>query len=190
MKRELRTVGMLGLSTLMVFAAAWPATAAADLKVAKPIEQADAQLRIALKQAEQSLAPHQVGSGWTRTHMQQVINVLQGAQGADFNAKAENPGDGHGAMHYLNAAQDARAQDRISPEVTQALSYTMAYLTEATEHAKRSIKGANVAEVHGHALLAAGMLTAALGSAESASPVTGALRYAEKALAKTSMSAK
>lgn len=37
----------------------------------------------------------------------------------------------------------------------------MAYLEEAAEHAKRSIKGANVAEVHGHARLAAGMLVAA-----------------------------
>jgi hypothetical protein len=184
---------MLGVSALMVSVAAWlatPVTATAGPMVTKQIEQADTQLRIALKHAEQSLAPHKVGSGWTRTQMQQVVNVLQGEQGPEFNAKVENPGDGHGAMHYLNAAQDVLEKDQVGAEVKQALSYTMAYLEDAAEHAKRSIKGANVAEVHGHARLAAGMLVAALGAAESASPVTGTLRYAREALAKTSLSAK
>ncbi len=206
MKREMRTVGILGVSALMVSAAAWlatPVTATAGPVVTKQIEQAETQLRIALKHAEQSLAPHKVGSGWTRMHMQQVINVLQGEQGADFNAKVENPGDGHGALNYLKAAQDAREKDQVGAEVKEtlsdtmgyldvkeALSHTMAYVEEATEHAKRSIKGTNVAEVHGHARLAAGMLVAALGAAESASPVTGGLRHAREALAKTSMPTK
>ncbi len=193
MKKERKAIWMLGLSALMVSAAVWlatPATAAADLKVTKQIEQADTQLKIALKRAEESLAPHPVGSGWTRIYMQQVINVIQGKQGADFNAKVENPGDGHGAVNYLKAAQDAREKDQVGAEVKEALSHTMAYLEEATEHAKRSIKGTNVAEVHGHARLAAGMLVAALGSTESASPVTGTLRYASGALAKTSMATK
>ncbi|MEW6248123.1 MAG: hypothetical protein AB1555_15625 [Nitrospirota bacterium] len=193
MKIDRRAIGMLGVGALMISAAAWlamPATAAAGAKDDKLIEQAETQLTIALKLAEQSLAPHKVGSGWTRMHMQQVINVLQGEQGPDFKAKVENPGDGHGAVTYLKAAQDALANDQISPEVKEALSHTMAYLEEATEHAKRSIKGANVAEVHGHARLAVGMLMAALGSAESTSPVTGGLRYVRSALVKTSMPAK
>lgn len=193
MKREKKTIGMLGLSALMFTAATWlaaPVQAVAGPTGAKQIEQAETQLKIALKLAEQSLAPHKVGSGWTRMHMQQVINVLQGEQGPDFKAKAENPGDGYGAVPYLKAAQEALQNEQVSDEVKGALSHTMAYLEEAAEHAKRSIKGTNVAEVHGHARLAAGMLVAALGAAESASPVTGGLRYAREALAKTSLSAK
>lgn len=119
--------------------------------------------------------------------MQQVINVLEGEQGPDVNAKAENPGDGHGAVSYLKTAQDALPNDQAGTEVKEALSHTMAYLEEAAEHAKRSIKGTNVAEVHGHARVAAGMLMAALGSAESASPVTGALQYVEKSMGWPSM---
>lgn len=157
--------------------------------VTKQIEQAETQLRMALKLAEQSLAPHQVGSGWTRTQMQQVINVLEGAQGPNFNPKVENPGDGHGAVNYLKSAHEA-LHDKVDPKLIEALSSTSAYVVEAIEHAKRSIKGANVAEVHGHARLAAGMLSAALGSPDSASPVTGGLRSAREALAKTSMATK
>lgn len=205
MNIEGKTIGMLGLSALMFSVATWlaaPVQAVAGLKDTKPMEQAEMQVKIALELAEQSLDPHKVGSGWTRMHMQQVINVLQGEQGPDFNAKVENPGDGHGAVTYLKAAQEALANDQVGAEIKKtlsdgmthlevkdALSHTTAYLEEATEHAKRSIKGTNVAEVHGHARLAAGILLAALGSAESASPVTGGLRYARAALAKTSMSA-
>lgn len=179
---------MLGLIALIVSVAAWlaaPAQAFAGPTVTKQIEQAETQLRIALKLAEQSLAPHQVGSGWTRTYMQQVINVLQGEQGTDFNAKVENPRDGHGAVNYLKSAHEA-LHDKVDPKLIEALSSTSAYVVEAIEHAKRSIKGANVAEVHGHARLAAGMLSAALGSPDSVSPVTGALQYAKGAPERTS----
>lgn len=189
MNQARRPIEMLGLTALMFSAATWlaaPVQAVAGPTGAKQIEQAETQLTIALKLAEQSLAPHKVGSGWTRMHMQQVINVLQGEQGPDFNAKVENPGDGHGAVTYLRAAQDAFANDQIGAEDKEALSHTLAYLEEAIEHAKRSIKGTNVAEVHGHARLAAGMLVAALGAAESASPVTGTLQYVKKSLDRTS----
>jgi hypothetical protein len=184
---------MLGLTALMFSAAAWfaaPAQAVAGPTVTKQIEQAEAQLKIALKHAEQSLAPHQAGSGWTRTKMQQVLNALQGQKGTDFSVKVENPGDGHGAMNYLKAAKDSPQNDQAGVEVKETLSHTMAYLEEAAEHAKRSIKGTNVGEVHGHARLAAGMLVAALGSPDSASPVTGGLRYAREALTETSMATK
>lgn len=193
MKRERRTIGMLGLSALMFSVATWlaaPVQAVGGPTVAKQIEQADTQLKIALKHAEQSLAPHKVGSGWTRTQMQQVINVLQGEKGTDFSAKVENPGDGYGAFNYVKAAQDSLRDDQAAAEVKEALSHAMAYVEEAAEHAKRSVRGTNVADVHGHARLAAGMLMAATGSTQSDSPVTGGLQYAREALAKTSMATK
>lgn len=193
MRSERCTIGTLIWTALMFSAAARfaaPAQAVASPTVPNQIEQAEAQLKIALKQAEQSLAPHQAGSGWTRTKMQQLLNVLQGQEGADFSAEVENPGDGHGAMNYLKAAEDSSQADQAAAEVKQTLSHTMAYLEEAAEHAKRSINGTNVGEVHGHARLAAGMLVAALGSPESASPVTGGLRYARQALAKTGIGTK
>ena len=62
------------------------------------LSKAKEQLTLALKHAELSLAPHQPGSGWTRLHMQHVLNILEGKDGADYQGKVENPGDGFGVV--------------------------------------------------------------------------------------------
>ena len=56
------------------------------------------QLTLALKHAELSLTAPQEGKGWTRVHMQHVLNILEGKGGADYQGKVENPGDGYGAV--------------------------------------------------------------------------------------------
>lgn len=184
MMKEAKTASGMGQVGAVLVVAVWlatPGAAGAGLTAIDRMEQAESQIRIALNHAEQSLVPHRVGSGWTREHMQRVINVLQGEQGTDFNGKIENPGDGYGAINHLKVAHDA-LRDHVDPKLVLALASASAYVEEAIEHAKRSIQGANVGDVHGQARLAAGMLVAALGSPDSVSPVTGALHYVENAL--------
>lgn len=42
------------------------------------------------------MKPHQPGSGWTQTHVQQALNVLEGKEEPSYDAKAEDSGDGQG----------------------------------------------------------------------------------------------
>jgi hypothetical protein len=145
------------------------------------LNKAHSQLEIAIRQAELSLGPHQPGSGWTRMHMQRVLNVVQGVGGPDFNKDVDNPGDGHGLVNYLKEARQALDSSSASPDTIEAIEHALAYIHETAEHARRSLKGTSVSEVHGHARLTAGMLMAARGSRNAQSPVTGALDYAMRA---------
>jgi hypothetical protein len=133
------------------------------------------ELTVAIERAEQSLGEHQPGSGHTKQHMQQVLNVLEGTEGKHFNAKADTPGDGVGVMAYLMAAEG-----KLSPDGRQALMHARTFLEEAIEHAHRSVRGTSIEETHKHAALAAGLLEAAAGREQSRSPVTGALAYAAR----------
>jgi hypothetical protein len=146
-------------------------------EVGPTLQQAQSQLAIAIQQAEVSLQPHQPGSGHTKQHMQQMLNVIQGRSGKDFNAKVENPGDGKGLTIYLESAQETLKGQHAPSDVQQALAQTMTLVQEAIHHAKRSVQGSNVQETHTHAGLAAGLLVAAAGREESDSPITGCLGY-------------
>lgn len=144
------------------------------------VQQAQQQLTIAIQQAEASLQPHQPGSGHTKQHMQQVINVLEGRNGKNFNAKVESPGDGEGVTKRLEMTAEEVKGGQGSKNLQQALDQTMALVQEAIQHAKRSVQGADVHETHLQAGLAAGLLVAAAGRPDSESPITGSLAYAAK----------
>jgi hypothetical protein len=153
-----------------------PATALAALSKAKE------QLTIALQHAELSLGPHKPGSGWTRIHMQHVLNILEGKDGADYQKKVENPGDGYGVVRYLKDANASVSQDS---EAAQGIEFTFAYLEEAVEHANHALRAPTVKAIHHNAGLVAGMLSAALGRPDSESAVTGTLGFALKALGRS-----
>jgi hypothetical protein len=140
------------------------------------LKKAEGQLEIAIKQAELSVGPHQPGGGWTKKHMQRLLNVVEGATGADVPEKADNPGDGYGLLRYLKEAQ--QSLEGGTPEVKDSIEHALFYINEAVAHAKRSIKGKNAHEAHDQARLAAGLLVAARGNGQSDSPVTGGLDYA------------
>ena len=137
------------------------------------------QLVLALKHAELSLAPHQSGSGWTRVHMQHVLNILEGKGGADYQKKVENPGDGYGAVRYL---KDANALVKPDSDAAQGIEFTFAYLNEAVEHANDALRADTVKAIHRNAGLVVGMLSSALGRAEAETPVTGTLSFTLKTL--------
>jgi hypothetical protein len=137
------------------------------------------QLTLALKHAELSLAPNQAGKGWTRIHMQHVLNILEGKGGADYQAKVENPGDGYGAVNYL---KDANALVGTDSKAAQGIEFTFAYLHEAVEHANEALRADTMKKIQRNAGLVVGMLTAALGRPESETPIVGALAFTLKAL--------
>src|SRR5438094_10021840 len=83
------------------------------------------QLTLALKHAELSLTTPQAGKGCTRVHMQHVLNILEGKRGADYQAKVENPGQGHAALHYLKHANTVVGPDS---KADQGIEFTFAYL--------------------------------------------------------------
>jgi hypothetical protein len=176
-------IGTVILVTILaVVCPAWGLTAEAQPeKVRVSLEKAKGQLEIALKHAELSLAPHQPGSGWTRQHMQRVLNILAGAQGQDFSDKVDNPGDGYGAAWHIRDALD-KLPGGLSTDAGMALDHTLAYINDAAKHARHSVKGTSVTEVHREAALAAGMLAAALGRSDSKSPAIGALVFAMRSL--------
>jgi len=152
---------------------------------AKPVatlSKVKEQLTIALKHAELSLAPHQPGSGWTRIHMQHVLNILEGKDGPDYQKKAENPGDGYGVVRYL---KDANASVQPDSDAAHGIEFTFAYLNEAVEHANHALRASAMKVIHHNAGLVAGMLSAALGRADSESPVTGTLAFALNALGRS-----
>ena len=157
---------------------------AADLEATPlaTLSKAKEQLMLALKHAELSLGPHQPGSGWTRIHMQHVLNILEGKDGADYQKKVENPGDGYGVVRYL---KDANASVTPDGEAAQGIEFTFAYLEEAVEHANHALRAPTVKAIHHNAGLVAGMLSAALGRPESESPVTGTLAFALNALGRS-----
>jgi hypothetical protein len=138
------------------------------------LTKAKEQLTLALKHAELSLAPHQLGNEWTRVHMQHVLNILEGKDGADYQKKVENPGDGYGALRYL---KDANALVKRDSDAAQGIEFTFAYLNEAVEHANESLRGKTVKTIQHNAGLVAGMISAALGRPESESPITGTLSF-------------
>ena len=145
------------------------------------------QLMLALKHAELSLTTHQADKGqadkgWTRVHMQHVLNILEGKGGADYQKKVENPGDGYGALHYL---KDANALVGPDSKAAQGIEFTFAYLNEAVEHANDALRADTMKAIQRNAGLVVGMITAALGRPDSETPIVGALAFTLKALGRS-----
>ncbi|HEY3197017.1 MAG TPA: hypothetical protein VGJ57_03295 [Nitrospirales bacterium] len=178
-----------GWTLLLLASVSLPAGVTTTARAAEPqvtpvaaLSKAKEQLTIALKHAELSLGPHKPGSGWTRIHMQHVLNILEGKDGADYQKKVENPGDGYGVVRYL---KDANALVAPDGEAAQGIEFTFAYLEEAVEHANHALRAPTVKAIHHNAGLVAGMLSAALGRPDSESPVTGTLAFAINALGRS-----
>ncbi len=169
-----QAIAAFGFTWILFTVVGGAASATGDESLSK----ARRELAIAVERAEQSLAAHQPGSGHTKQHMQQVLNVLEGENGTYFNGKVGNPGDGVGVMQYMEKAERAAQQTAVSPDVRQAIHHSKTFTEEAARHARRSVEGTSVEETHRHAALAAGLLQAALGRERSRSPVTGTLTYA------------
>jgi len=145
------------------------------------LQAARGQLEIAIKQAEISLGPHQPGSGWTKAHMQNVLNLIEGKDGQDSSARAESLGDGHGVLRYLDEASGLMKESSPAGPL-EALSHAVAFLGAASDHARGALRAKTISEVHAQARLAAGMLVAARGVPGTDSPVTGALTLALQAV--------
>jgi hypothetical protein len=58
------------------------------------LKEAKIQLYRAIKDAEASQGPHQPGSGWTKQHLQSVINILEGKQVPDYKMNDAAPIEG------------------------------------------------------------------------------------------------
>lgn len=181
MALKMKSLGAIGATWALVGMLGSVGGAQAALPTSlEPLSKARHELGIAIERAERSLAEHQPGSGHTKQHMQQVLNILEGKGGTDFKEKMENLGDGVGVLHYVTAAEQSLKQDKMDPTIQQALAHTRTFLEEAIDHAKRSIQGSGVQETHKHAALTAGLLVAGHGQEQSDSPVTGTLTYAVK----------
>ena len=179
MRHTLLTVLCVILACLLGSALPMPQAGDRQATPLAALSKAKEQLTIALKHAELSLGPHKPGSGWTRIHMQHVLNILEGKDGADYQKKVENPGDGYGVVQYL---KDANASVSPESEAAQGIEFTFAYIEEAVEHANHALRAPTAKAIHHNAGLVAGMLSAALGRPDSKSPVTGTLAFALNAL--------
>lgn len=122
------------------------------------------QVEQAIAQGETSLGAHQPGSGWTKRHMQEVINLIEASN-------AVNAG-------ILNALKHIKGN--LNPDAAVGVDAALAYLQAAAEHAHRSVQAKSVDATHAEARLATGLLVAARGVTGATSPVTGALEYAQQ----------
>ena len=114
--------------------------------------------------------------------MQHVLNILEGTDGADYQGKVENPGDGYDVVRYL---KDANALVGPDSPAAQGIEFTFAYLDEAVEHANHVLRAKTTKAIHRNAGMVVGMLSAALGRADSDSPATGTLAFALNALGRS-----
>ena len=143
------------------------------------LNEATIQLNSAIKEAELSLAHHQPGSGWTKQHMQALLNILEGKQGKDFklmNDTSKKEEDGE-VLPLLTKTREELKASKASVEVIQAMEGTITFIEQAVEHARMALRGKSAADIHGHARMAAGMLVAAAGRSSTDSPVTGNLEF-------------
>lgn len=142
------------------------------------LKEAELHLQTAIQAAEASLGPHQPGSGWTKQHMQSVINILEGKLGADFKVNDAAPKEGeNGVIPLLLKSQVSLKESNSSPQFNQAMDGALFFAQQAVEQAKSSVAAKSIDETHHFARLAAGMLMAAMGQANRESPVTGNLEY-------------
>ena len=186
------TLGMLALGWIMS-----PVVASAEgvnEKAKASLQKAHDQLKLAIDQAEKALGPSRRSSGSIRVHMQRVLNILGGKDSPEyadsseyaeklqphFNEKVGNPGDGHGALLYLEEAYEALKAGNAPAAVQEAVDYATMHASMVEGHAHESVHGTGVKQTQEHAAHVAALLVGAYGKGDSDSPATGALAYAMK----------
>ena len=199
---ELVGRGKLGLmlGTLGILALGWivsPVIASAEgvnEKAKASLQKAHDQLKLAIDQAEKALGSSRRSSGSIRVHMQRVLNILGGKDSPEyadsseyaeklqphFNEKVGNPGDGHGALLYLEEAYEALKAGNAPAATQEAVDYAIMHASMVEGHAHESVHGTGIKQTQEHAAHAAALLVGAYGKADSDSPATGALSYAMK----------
>jgi hypothetical protein len=194
-----RMVAKLMIGAWVVLALGWtvsPLMVSAEEageKAKVSLQKAHDQLELAIDQAEKALGSHRKGSGWVRTHMQRVLNVLGGTASPDyfdkheapFTEKVGNPGDGHGALMYLEEAREALKESNAPVAVQEAVEHAVTHVSDAVDHARESVHGTGLKQTHGHAAKVAALLVAGHGKGDANSPVTGTLVYAMKQMGLT-----
>ena len=151
---------------LLVGALVVPAASASD----KLVEQ----IRVAVSHATFSLNSGDLGSRLTHTH--HVVNILEGAMGANFDASKGNPGDGYGALNYaLDAAQANEG------EAAKLAENTLTYLRWADQEALAATKANDYAAAGVAIHRALAFLSAALGRPDDQGPIAAALALGAEA---------
>jgi len=89
--------GMVHIRHLLVL---WTEPADSTLGI---ISNLQAQLDVAILHSDLALSSDTIEN--VRLHTHHVINIIEGAGGANFDASFENPGDGWGAIPYAQNAQ-------------------------------------------------------------------------------------
>ena len=99
---------------------------------------------------------------------------------APFFEKVGNPGDGHGALIYLEEARQALKDANAPVPVQEAIDRAVIHVSDAVDHARESVHGTGITQTHSHADKVAALLVAGHGKGDTDSPVTGTLAYAMK----------
>ncbi|MFO0701315.1 MAG: hypothetical protein U0236_19005 [Nitrospira sp.] len=190
----------LMVGTLGILVLGWmvsPVVASAEgvnEKAKASLQKAHDQLKLAIDQAEKALGPSRRSSGSIRVHMQRALNILGGKDSPEyadsseyaeklqphFNEKVGNPGDGHGALLYMEEAYETLKAGNAPASVQEAMEYAIMHASMVEGHAHESVHGTGIRQTHEHAAHAAALLVGAYGKADSDSPATGALSYAMK----------
>ena len=188
-------VGTLGILVLGWMVSPVVASAEGVNEKAKAsLQKAHDQLKLAIDQAEKALGPSRRSSGSIRVHMQRALNILGGKDSPEyadsseyaeklqphFNEKVGNPGDGHGALLYMEEAYETLKAGNAPASVQEAMEYAIMHASMVEGHAHESVHGTGIRQTHEHAAHAAALLVGAYGKADSDSPATGALSYAMK----------
>ena len=185
-------VAMLALGWMVGPAVA--STEGVNEKAKASLQKAHDQLKLAIDQTEKALGPARKSSGSIRVHMQRVLNVLGGKESPEyadsseyaeklqphFNEKVGNPGDGHGALLYMEEAYEALKAGNAPAMVLEAVEYAIMHASMVEGHAHESVHGTGIKQTQDHATHAAALLVGAYGKGDSDSPATGALAYAMK----------
>lgn len=185
-------VGMLALGWMVGPAVA--STEGANEKAKASLQKAHDQLKLAIDQTEKALGPSRKSSGSIRVHMQRVLNILGGKDSPEyvdsseyadklqphFNEKVGNPGDGHGALLYMEEAYEALKAGNAPVAAQEAVEYAIMHASMVEGHAHESVHGTGIKQTQEHAAHAAALLVGAYGKGDSDSPATGALAYAMK----------
>ncbi|MBX3325820.1 MAG: hypothetical protein U0223_19715 [Nitrospira sp.] len=185
-------LGMLALGWMVSPAVA--STEGVNEKAKASLQKAHDQLKLAIDQAEKALGSSRRSSGSIRVHMQRVLNILGGKDSPEyadsseyaeklqphFNEKVGNPGDGHGALLYMEDAYEALKTGNAPAAVQEAVEYAIMHASMVEGHAHESVHGTGIKQTQEHAAHTAALLVGAYGKGDSDSPATGALSYAMK----------
>ena len=83
------------------------------------------QLSLAVQHSQNALNANAIGATQeTRLHLEHIINILEGSNGARFSdytndGRAENPGDGFGVLSYAQAVSDLLDNAEISKDTAR-----------------------------------------------------------------------